>query len=300
MSVASRRAATSWERLGHRMRCSYARRTQILVEERATPSHRRKATPVFDYTSVTASAIGGAQDLSIEPGTGDFAQLVTRFALSLQDVRSPRVDLIEQIVVGAVQLVPGARHAAVVTSEEPGRLAAKAVAGNGVPRDVMNLQNRGREGPCLDAIADGKLILVPHVATDIRWPNFGPAAARAGAGAMLCIPLIIDDQIIGALTLIGDLEAFDDEAQSLGRVFAAHAAIALASAQRVTNLQTALSSRDVIGQAKGILMERFRLTPELAFAALVRASSESNVKLRTVCEELCTTGLLAGKERTSG
>lgn len=248
-----------------------------------------------DPNSVPVSSVGATPDPATEPVTGDLAELLTRFALSLQCVLSPPADLVEQIVVGAIALVPGTRYAAVVTSPEPGRLAARAVAGNGVTREVMSLQNRGQEGPCLDAIADGKLILVPHVATDVRWPNFGPAAALAGASSMLCIPLIVHDQPIGVLTLIGGVEGFDDEAQSLGRMCGAHAAIALASAQKETNLQSALSSRDVIGQAKGILMERFRLTPELAFAALIKASSETNVKLRVVCEALCSTGLFAGE-----
>ncbi|MET3807986.1 GAF domain-containing protein [Nakamurella sp. UYEF19] len=221
---------------------------------------------------------------------------MTRFALSLQDVASPPLDLVDQIVEGAIRLVPGAQHAAVVTADQQGRLSAAVVAGNGVPRRVMALQNEWQEGPCRDAIADGKLIVAPDVATDIRWPSFAPAAASEGAGSMLCIPLVVNSRTLGALTLIGHADAFDDEAQSLGRVFAAHAAIALAAARTATNLNTALSSRDVIGQAKGILMERFRITPELAFTALVKASADANVKLRTVCEELCETGLLVGKQ----
>lgn len=234
-----------------------------------------------------------------EAGAGGFAEQVSRFALSLQDVSSPPLDLVEQIVTGAVRLVPGTEHAAVVTADGPRRLKARAVAGNDLPRLVLDLQNGAQEGPCIDAIADGKLVLVCDLATDIRWPSFGPAAVRAGAWSMLCLPLIINYRTIGALSMIGTAVAFDEESQSLGRVFAAHAAIALSSADSVVNLQTALSSRDVIGQAKGILMERFRLTPELAFAALVKASSDSNVKLRTVCEELCDTGVLAGRSSTS-
>ena len=77
-----------------------------------------------------------------------------------------------------------------------------------------------------------------------------------------------------------------------GRHLAAHAGVALAAARRHDSLNTALISRDVIGQAKGIPMERFRYTPDQAFSALVKASSDSNVKLRTVCEELCLTGIL--------
>jgi len=73
------------------------------------------------------------------------------------------------------------------------------------------------------------------------------------------------------------------------------AAIAGAAAQ-IRQLHTALDSRDVIGQAKGILMERYRLTPDGAFALLARASQDTNVKLREVADELCRTGTLPGHQ----
>ena len=87
---------------------------------------------------------------------------------------------------------------------------------------------------------------------------------------------------------------FNEETRELARVFAAHASIALVGAARHRNIVAALSSRDIIGQAKGILMERFGITADAAFAVLLRMSQHLNVKLREVSAELCSTGVLPG------
>jgi hypothetical protein len=110
---------------------------------------------------------------------------------------------------------------------------------------------------------------------------------------MMCTSLIAQDRIYGSLSLAsGQPHAFDEESQALATIFAANATIALAGHEWRRNMTVALSSRDVIGQAKGILMERYRLTPDAAFALLVTASQHAHTKLRTISEELCRTGEL--------
>ena len=222
-----------------------------------------------------------------------FAETVAQWALSLQnaDVGSP--PLLEQILEGATRLIPAVDYAAVVTLDGPGHLAAQIVVGDGIPRTIMDLQNQFGEGPCLDAINHGQQIRVANSQSEGRWPAFIAAAARAGVASLLCTPLIIAGRTIGALSLMGIVPAFEDESESLARVFAAHTAIALAGAKRQQDMNAALSNRDLIGQAKGILMERFRLTPDRAFAVLVKTSTDNNIKLRRVCEQLCDTGVLA-------
>ena len=97
----------------------------------------------------------------------------------------------------------------------------------------------------------------------------------------------------GSLSLVSSRpHAFDEEAVGLAAVFAAHATLALVGAEEVRNLTAMVSSRDVIGQAKGILMERLKLTNQEAFATLVRASQNNNIKLRVLCEQLNETGAL--------
>ena len=112
---------------------------------------------------------------------------------------------------------------------------------------------------------------------------------------MVCTPITVKRVRVGVLTLLGDAIDFDDadeDTAMLARVFAAHAGIALTGEQRTADATAALSTRDVIGQAKGIVMERFGVTADAAFAMLVKASSDTNTKLRTVCDQLCLTGAL--------
>jgi AmiR/NasT family two-component response regulator len=84
--------------------------------------------------------------------------------------------------------------------------------------------------------------------------------------------------------------AFDDESVDIGLLFASHAAVALAGAEHEQHLREAVATRDLIGQAKGILMERYKLTAVEAFGLLVRASNATNHKLREIADELTTTG----------
>ena len=161
-----------------------------------------------------------------------------------------------------------------------------------LPHRVMELQNTLREGPCLDAVETGTQIWVTEMSTDARWPRYSPAAAALGVVGALSTPMELHDHTTACLALMSTTTGFDDEAASLARIFAVHAGIALSGALRHESITAALISRGVIGQAKGILMERFKMNEEEAFAALVKISANNNVKLRTVADELCRTGFL--------
>jgi transcriptional regulator with GAF, ATPase, and Fis domain len=105
---------------------------------------------------------------------------------------------------------------------------------------------------------------------------------------MICTPLVLGTTVLGSLSLGSTaVNAFDEESASLAAIFAAHTATALAAAEGRRQLSAAISSRDVIGQAKGILMERYRIGADAAFAVLVRTSQHTNVKLHDVAVELC-------------
>lgn len=88
-----------------------------------------------------------------------------------------------------------------------------------------------------------------------------------------------------------DTGTFDAEAEGVGRLFATHAAVALADAQKIEQLEQAIGTRDVIGQAKGILMERFRIGPDEAFRLLAKASQNRHLKLRDVAVQVAETGV---------
>lgn len=125
---------------------------------------------------------------------------------------------------------------------------------------------------------------------DPRWPRFGPAAARRGIGSVVASRLFTDDRTTGALNVFGAAGAFDTAAQDRIAVLAAHAAVAIDAARTRENLHEAVRSRQVIGEAIGeaigILRERYGITSEQAFDRLTRASQHLNIKLRSIAEHL--------------
>jgi transcriptional regulator with GAF, ATPase, and Fis domain len=193
----------------------------------------------------------------------------------------------EQIVAGAIATIPPADQAGISLVERDRSVTSHAPSTD-VVGELDRLQNELGEGPCLEAIHGEARIEIPDTAASgQRWPRWTAAAQERGVGSMLCLQLFARDGSAGALNLYAtEPNAFDDDAQHLAGLFAAHAAVTLYGAQQVDHLHRALASRDEIGQAKGILMERFTLTPEQAFTLLTTSSQETNVKLATVARFL--------------
>jgi transcriptional regulator with GAF, ATPase, and Fis domain len=159
------------------------------------------------------------------------------------------------------------------------------------------LQEELGEGPCLDAAFDQQTVRVPDMAHEERWPRFAAVAAEAGAASMLSFQLYVEKDNLGALNLYSYRpDAFDDESEHVALMFASHAAVAFADAQRIDQLNHKAATRDLIGQAKGILMERYNINADRAFAVLVRVSQHNNRKLRDVAEELVSSGRLRDLE----
>ena len=163
--------------------------------------------------------------------------------------------------------------------------------------DVDMLQHRTGEGPALDAIADATILYADDLSDDPRWPLYGPLAAAHGMRSVLVVPLSAEDTV-GALNLYARYpRAFGVIDRARGVLLAALAAVAFTSAQsheaeglRSDGLRAALSTREMIGQAQGILMERERVTAEEAFDILRRASQHLNIRLREVAQSLVDTG----------
>jgi len=221
--------------------------------------------------------------------TAAFARALTGLTMSVQ---SSRLDPLTVLIDGATDLIPGAESSAVIVAAGPARLTTRATSGpTGAP--VIDLQNAAGQGPGLDAVDRPEPVAVPDLAAEKRWPLFTGAARELGVGSMLCLPLQGGDRILGALSLTATRpHAFDEESRAIAGLFAAYATIALGNEEWRVNLTAALSSRDLIGQGKGILMERFKVTPDAAFTMLVKASQRTHTKLRVVSEELCRTGVL--------
>ena len=171
-----------------------------------------------------------------------------------------------------------------------------------IAMDADELQYQRGYGPCLDAGRAGELFVVADMRTEERWPDYARHAAERGVGSSLSVPLPFQGATIGALNnYSGRPNAFAEDDVRLGEEVAAFVAIAVGNAEAaarattdVTNMRQAMVSRSVIEQAKGILMERYKVTAEQAFTLLTHASQRSNVKLRDISEELTATGVLRG------
>ncbi|MFE7204259.1 ANTAR domain-containing protein [Pseudonocardia alni] len=189
-----------------------------------------------------------------------------------------------------VRAVPHAKWAALTTQDRSG-LHCLAATDKRIPELARVMVDCGH-GPCIDAIAAGSLsevVIDDFTEAGDRWPVFAPAAASAGMRSVLCHAMAPEEHPIGAMTVWSDeVGAFsDDRSRTIMAAFVTQAAVAVYGAQRAEHLVKALTSRDVIGRAKGILIERFRLTDDSAFRLLVRSSQDVNMKLCDVAEVLC-------------
>ena len=155
-------------------------------------------------------------------------------------------------------------------------------------------------GPCLHAARTGELTEIADTRTDRRWPDYLPRAVEAGNLSSLSVPLAIDEdeRVSGALNVYArQPDAFDADSRSVATRFGPYAAVATGNLyayrnarELADNLQAALESRAVIDHAKGVLIERYKLTPDQAFQLLAQASMHANRKVREVADELVRTG----------
>ena len=168
--------------------------------------------------------------------------------------------------------------------------------------DADELQYQRGYGPCIDAGLSGQMLVVDDMATDERWPDYSRNAAAHGIGSSLSVPLPFQTATLGALnTYSTRRHAFGQDDRVLGQEVASWIALAVGTAEsaartsdELKDMQTAMKSRAVIEQAKGVVMERYKISEDRAFAVLSRASQTSNIKLRDVAQDLIDTGTLPG------
>ncbi len=228
------------------------------------------------------------------PGVNELAETLGRLARSLQDEDSLQ-DTLSGIVAAAVHTVPGAQHAGITVAQGRRELRTPASTAQLVI-DVDNAQYATGQGPCIDAVREHRTLRLADMAREERWPDFSKRALELGVRSMLSFQLYVIGDDLGALNLYsGVTDAFDDESEYIGLLFASHAAVAMVGAQKQRDKDLALTMRDLIGQAKGILMERHRLDADQAFRVLARASQETNTKLTEIARYLAETGELPAR-----
>ncbi len=177
--------------------------------------------------------------------------------------------------------------------------ASTAVSTGPLATDLDESQYGRGYGPCLHAAATGETVEIADARTETRWPDYMARAVERGSLSSLSVPLPGSDLRAALNIYAREAWAFDDDARAAADRFAPYAAVSIVNMHSyqgardlADNLQAAMQSRSVIEQAKGILIERHKLTPDQAFQALAQASMHSNRKLRDVAEHLVLTGEL--------
>jgi hypothetical protein len=224
------------------------------------------------------------------------AIVLRRVARDLAVTRSIRdLDrLLSEIVAAALKTVPVA-DAAGISTTTPGEIT---------PRTELDaLQGELAEGPGMTAVheppADGTVVVADLAGQDAsRWPRFAPRAVDAGYRSMLSCDLSTPGEMRAALNLYAaGPDAFDADSRLTAALFGAQAAVLLHGCEEARSLQRAVDSRDLIGQAKGVLIERFRVDGAGAFEMLVQSSQDTNMKLVDVAHWLLGEAATPGARR---
>src|SRR4051794_16070955 len=193
---------------------------------------------------------------------------------------------LDTIVHVARDSLPEIDEVGVTIVHADGTVETKAATGQPV-HDLDALQYEYGEGPCLHAIGAEPVVLVEHAGQERRWPRFMPRAVAAGVRAQLGLRLFVDGDTLGALSLYSmSSDTLGEDTVQVAELFAAHAAVALGRVRREETLTNALSSRKLVGQALGIVMERHSLGEERALEHLTRAAEEAGVTLLDAAREL--------------
>ena len=199
------------------------------------------------------------------------------------------------ITAAAVEVLPDVQASSITVKHADGRLETVA-ATHDFLHDVDAAQYELQEGPCYEAAVDTVHITSPNLSADERFPRYAPVALRAGVRAQAGVRLFDTPSSNGALNLYsGRVGSFTDLGV-LSQLFAHQSAVALDYARQVDQLQEAVRSRQLIGQAVGIVMERYSVDEARAFGFLTRLSNDQNLKLRLVAERLVQASVDGGTD----
>ena len=230
-----------------------------------------------------------ADETGLRAGLDGVAGLVAD-ALKIDDL----VGAVAEFAAHAIPKVDGAGVALLQAEGVTPRIQARIATAEFV-HDIDKAQYQElNEGPCITSMETRRASVSGSLGSDTRWPHFGGRVARMGVHSALSLPLVVGDDVIGAInTYARSRDAFGEHAVALGTRFAASAAVSMYNAQvltraqeRTENLQKALAARAVIDQAIGILRSRSGATAEEAFERLKRLSQAENIKLAVVAERL--------------
>lgn len=200
--------------------------------------------------------------------------------------------ILETVSAQAVRLIAEVDFADILLIDEDGHRSMAPTAPLTVKLDTIQVELA--QGPCLEAITSEPLVHAVDFHSESRWPEFSAAAIEHGIQSMMSFHLYTyPDKTRGAITGRGALNLFSRNVgpfsladQAVGAMLATHAAAALIAANRQVQFESALHSRDVLGQAKGILMERFKVDAVRAFDLMVKLSQDTNTPVRIIAQRI--------------
>jgi GAF domain-containing protein len=217
--------------------------------------------------------------------------LARRMAELAQASAAPRrvEEVLSGVTATALELIPGADTAGVLLVGKGGKFDSLAGTDD-LPHQLDELQMTLNEGPCVEAALDEVIVRTDDFRSEERWPEYSPAVVEIGVLSGLSIKLYTADRTAGALNLFAfKPNAFDARDETTGVVLAAHAAAAILASRQGEQLESALSTRDRIGQAKGIIMERFGIDDVQAFEMLRKLSQDGNTRLVDIAQRVIDT-----------
>ncbi|MCF2530270.1 ANTAR domain-containing protein [Yinghuangia soli] len=211
-------------------------------------------------------------------------------------------DTLREVVQLATDTVPGVEHAGItVAQRKPHKRTRRVVspastAASGSAFEALCAAHLSAgQGPCLEACGAEPVVLIKDMSHEPRWPRFALRAGRIGVGSMLVCHLATRGDRVETLTLYArDTDALGEDAAPIAALYAAHAALALWSASRIESLAGAVETRQVIGEAVGVLMATRHLTDVQAIGLITAASQQSNVPVRDIAGYVTRTGTLPG------
>jgi GAF domain-containing protein len=217
------------------------------------------------------------------------ADTFARLAIELHDAPGVEetIDAVVQFALQALRL----SHAGVVLRGR-GKPEVAAVTDSTVA-EVYGLQIDSESGPLITAMQNSATVLIRDTHTDNRWPKWADRVAALGVRSVLDVPLATGNGTPSTIGILGlysaEPDAFSEDDEAIAHILARHASVAVASARHEETMAQAVDARKLVGQAMGILMERFDVDGDRAFAILKRYSQDTNTKLRDVAQQLVDT-----------
>jgi GAF domain-containing protein len=221
-------------------------------------------------------------------GAHDLAQRMAELARS---VAAPRdIDaVLSGVTTATVELLSGADTAGVLLVSKGGRFESLSGTSELI-YEVDRLQEKHGAGPCVDAAINELVVRTEDFETETRWPQYSREVCKLGVRSSISFKLYTGDRTAGALNVFSRRpNSFDSDSEVIGSILAAHAAAAILASRDSEQLQGALLSRDLIGQAKGMLMERFQVDSVGAFDMLRKLSQQMNMRLSEVARRVVDT-----------